>query len=623
MTKQRKRDFQLLDVRARTEGEYHVSLASAYPVNRGGYVEVMDLSPSAIDLSRATDGLPLLSDHSRTRLGRINNLRSDGEKLRGILKFFDTQAGREARAEVEGGHRELSVGYEVLNTRDDGRTVHVTRWRPYEGSLVAVAADPTVGINRSIHQGTNFMNTEDNGAGGADDLGDNMTRAQRRAAGQQAQQERERVDSIRALARPSAYGDYLSASDVGDAIANGTTVLEMQRLLMERMTTGATDTTTIAGRAPAFIRNHGDPQDITGRYSLARAILSQVDPAAYARQAGFEAEQGRELQRRSGGLDTAGLLVPIDVMFPAAQQRDFSVGTASQAGNLVQTTVMPNLIAALRARSVVAQLGATMLAGLTGPINIPKQTAVSAVGWNTETGDFTETEPTTGVVSLVPRRIGAYVEPSRQAVITSQIDVLNMLAEDLRNSILAELDRVALLGTAASNQPRGIQFTSGIGSVVGGTNGATLTWAHILELESAVDGQNGVSELRTTGYVINTATRSFLKRTPRSATLSLGMVMGDQPNDEKGFNMLNGYRAGVTSKIPSNLVKGTSSDCSLVVFGDFSQLIVAQFGGGIELIVDPYTLAKSSQVRITANLFADIGVRQAASFATMADARLV
>jgi hypothetical protein len=114
-----------------------------------------------------------------------------------------------------------------------------------------------------------------------------------------------------------------------------------------------------------------------------------------------------------------------------------------------------------------------------------------------------------------------------------------------------------------------------------------------------------------------------MKRTPRHATLAEGLIMGDAPPDAGGFNVLNGYRCAVSSKVPNNLVKGTSgSVCSLLAFGDWSQIMVALFGGGVEIIVDPYSLATQGQVRITANLFADVGVRVAASFATMEDAKL-
>ena len=60
-----------------------------------------------------------------------------------------------------------------------------------------------------------------------------------------------------------------------------------------------------------------------------------------------------------------------------------------------------------------------------------------------------------------------------------------------------------------------------------------------------------------------------------------------------------------------------------LMVGDWSQLFVGLFGSAVEMIVDPYTLATTGQVRVTANLFADVAVRYAASFAAMTDALTV
>lgn len=610
--------FFKLEARANTGDEYDVSLASEYPVDRGGYIEVLDVTTGAVDLARAVDGLPLLSDHSRTRLGRIHALRVQAGKLRGRLRFFDTPAGREARAEVDGGHREVSVGYEVLKTENSGETLRVTRWRPYEGSIVAVPADPTVGINRSIHEGKTMSTTQSNttadGAGG--DASD-MTRAHRRAAGRQAADETERVASIARLAR--AFPKHLKPHDIADAIENGTSLDKFQDMIFSRMETGFTDATTVPG--PGYIRHAGDPESRFGDFSMTRAIAANVDPATHMRTAGMELELSRELQRR-GGIQSPGIMVPMEVMFPTTGRRDLLAGSGSGAG-LVQTTVMPVYVEALRQRSVVLSMGATLMPNLTGPMELPRQTVTSSVGWKAEDGSLDETQPVFAPVTLSPKRVGGFVEISRRLQMTSVFASDQMLQQDLSRSCMSELDRVSLGGAEADALiPKGVRWTAGIGAVIGGANGATLTWGHILDLEKSVDDLNGLQSLQNCGYVINPGTRSYLKRTARHATLSLGMIMGDTANDELGFNVLNGYRCGVTAKQPGNLVKGSGTALSLMTFGDWSQLIIGVFGGGVEVLVDPYTLAPSGLIRITANLYADIGIRQPGSFATMEDAKL-
>jgi HK97 family phage major capsid protein len=613
-----------LQARGQAADEFDVSLASEHPVDRGGYVEVLDLTADAVDLTRAREGLPLLADHGQRRLGRITGLRVQAGKLRGRLKFFDTEAGREARAEVDGGHREVSIGYQVLATRDESdgrdRKVRVTRWRPYEGSIVAVPADPTVGINRS-HQGASTMEEINTGADTGADL--ELSRAQRRAAGRAAAEGQERIDKLTRTAQ--AYAKWLRPDDVAIAVREGWSTDKFNDLIMQRMQSGAVDMTTTYPSSQE--RSHRDDDPAQG-FSVLRALQALIDPAAFLRSAGREAEVSRELARASK-LDTQGVIIPWGALsrgdpLVERQQRAMSAGSSGLGGSFVQTTIMGDqLIDALRARMVCATLGATMLPGLSSPVTLPRKSSSTSPGaWLTETGQATETDVATGGVTLTPRRVSAYVDVSKQLLITAGVAVEQMIVNDLRVTMSHEADRVAINGTGSSNEPRGVANVSGVGSVVGGTDGAQLDWTHVLALEAAVDDANAMTDPRTAAYAINAKTRSWLKRRPKISGASEGLVMGDAPIDDLGLGRLNGYPAMVSSRLPSNLVKGGSGAvCSRLVFGCWSELVIGMFGPGVELTVDPYTLARTGQVRIVASLFMDVGVRNAAAFAVMDDAR--
>jgi HK97 family phage major capsid protein len=213
---------------------------------------------------------------------------------------------------------------------------------------------------------------------------------------------------------------------------------------------------------------------------------------------------------------------------------------------------------------------------------------------------------------LGPKRIGAHIDYSKQALIQGNPDIDAMLQDDLAKAIAVQIEYLGFNGTAASNQPRGLFNTSGIGAVVGGTNGAAITWSHLVDLESACANSNAEPDLRA-GYAINTKTRGALKKTQKATNLPFIWDNGAQP--------VNSYRAAVTNNITSTGTKGTSTGiCSSLAFGsDWSDLIIALFGG-FDVVVDPYTLATTGQVRITGNQFIDVGVRQVASFAAMTDA---
>lgn len=132
-------------------------------VGRGGFVEELEISATAIDLERVTRGLvPLLNGHSRWSigdvLGTISSARIepvDGvQALVATARFADTVAGREAEGMVSRGElRGVSIGYHVRNWSvveiDEETGVHTwraTSWELQEGSLVPVPADISAGV---------------------------------------------------------------------------------------------------------------------------------------------------------------------------------------------------------------------------------------------------------------------------------------------------------------------------------------------------------------------------------------------------------------------------------------------------------------------------------------------
>lgn len=55
-----------------------------------------------------------------------------------------------------------------------------------------------------------------------------------------------------------------------------------------------------------------------------------------------------------------------------------------------------------------------------------------------------------------------------------------------------------------------------------------------------------------------------------------------------------------------------------IIFGNWSELILAQWGG-VDIVVNPYSLDTTNQIRITVNSFWDVDVKHAASFSMATD----
>jgi HK97 family phage major capsid protein len=184
-----------------------------------------------------------------------------------------------------------------------------------------------------------------------------------------------------------------------------------------------------------------------------------------------------------------------------------------------------------------------------------------------------------------------------------------MLKNDLVTAVAIAVDAAAIEGGAA-NTPTGILNTVGIGSVVGGTNGAAPSFANIVALEKEVAIDN--ADMGALAFLTNPKVRAKLKQV--AVGTDQRMVWGESGNT------LLGYNAYVTTQVPSTLDKGSSTGvCSAIIFGNFNDLMIGQWGG-LDLIVDPYTAASNAQVNVYIHSFWDVLVRHAESFAAMKDA---
>ncbi len=149
------------------QDEYDVAFSSETPVKRFFGKEVLAHKASAIDMSHAVRGLPLLLNHDLgTVLGRINDFRLEDKKTRGVLVFdAEDEEARKWKGKVDRGIvTEVSLGYQVdpdnvsVDRGEEGgmETVTFNRWTPLEGSITPVGADPQVGFGRTFN-----LNDED------------------------------------------------------------------------------------------------------------------------------------------------------------------------------------------------------------------------------------------------------------------------------------------------------------------------------------------------------------------------------------------------------------------------------------------------------------------------------
>jgi HK97 family phage major capsid protein/HK97 family phage prohead protease len=600
-----------IDVTARTA---ELAFSSEDPYERYFGAEILDHGPQSIRLGRLVDSGPLLLDHDpRKHIGVIEEVSIGADrKGRARVRFGRGALAEEVFQDVQDGIRQhVSVGYIVhrmtLETEeDDHATYRVDDWEPLEISIVPIPADTTVGIGRSAESTTvqTVVKVQ-------------TTVIENRAAPKAPPVEPtpEPIIEVISMSDPipsgvdkraeqialigATYSKYVNSRDVADAIQTGKTVDQFQDLVMQKMQTTHSDVSAL---------KVGLSKKESERYSLVRALNAAMTGNWAA--AGFEREAS-EACGKLFGRSAEGFYIPYDAF--DTMKRDFTAGTAGEAGNLVATELRGDLFTdALRNSLVFGRMGCTMLTGLTSNIDMPRKSVAGAVGYLAEITTATETQPTTVKVTLSPRRISAFVQVSKQAIIQGSMSIEDMIRQDLLDGVAVQFENSAINGTGAGVNPRGIRSVAGIGSVVGGTNGLAFNWSHVTGLEAACANANAEPDLYA-GYLVNTRVRNTAKNTQKATNLPFLWDNGAQP--------LNGYRAFVTNNVPSNLTKGSSVGiCSSAIFGsDWRMWVMAVFGG-FDVTVDPYSQKNSGMVEIAVNAYVDHNSRQPAAFAVMDDA---
>ena len=316
------------------------------------------------------------------------------------------------------------------------------------------------------------------------------------------------------------------------------------------------------------------------------------------------AEMGAEEYRRMG-LTANGAVVP-SAFIRAAQGQN--AGTAIDGGNLVET-MSARYVEALKEKLVVAQLGATVLTDLLGEVPVITSAAISA-DWGAEGAAASTKKANYAKAVMKPHRNSVNVVVTKDLLRQTSFDVEQDLINKITEAHAVLLESAAIAGKGTDNEPKGILNTTGIGDVAMGTNGAAISWKKVVELETKVNSVN--ANRGRMAYLTNAKVFGALKTTEK-ATGSGRFIMEDA-----AAGRCNGYVTEFSNLVPSNLTKGSGSNLSAMIFGNFQDLYIGQWGG-LDIVVDPYTSKKTAEIEICLNAWNDVLVAEPKSFAAIKD----
>ena len=572
-----------------------IGVSSETPVERDFGLEVLGHNKEDIDMEFMSSGrAPLLNNHKMDQqIGVVRSFYLDEAQRRtvALVEFGNSALAQEVFEDVRSGIKQnISVGYSInkmVRSKDgEGREYYRASWTPMEASIVAVPADSSkfVGVGRSTEKtlNTNKVTTM------TDEVKVDVRQVSDSA----------KAEALANVGEIISLGKHHNQRDLADkAIERGVSVDQFKGELLEAVRNDRPLET------PAAVVDVAKSEQ--REYSLIRAI--KAHSSGDWREAGYEREISDEIARRSGK-EARGFYVPANINWG---QRDQTKSPTSAGGFLVGTDHLADqFIEALYGRLTVASLGARIMQGLKGDIAIPKLSAsVTNSAFVAEGAAPSEGAATFSQVTMSPKTLAAYVDVSRRLTQQSDPSVEQVLRNDIINTFARRIDDAAIEG-GATNGPSGIIANSGTNVVAMGTNGAAITYAKVVELMKAVEEDNAV--INSSAFLTNPKVIAALRTTARQANGVEGNFIMDANQSILGTNVAS------STIVPSDLAKGTGSNLSAMVYGDFSQVMIG-FWSGVDVVVDQSSLSTSGGTRLAFFQDLDVAIRYPESFSVIKD----
>ena len=594
-----------------------VAFASEMPFDRWWGREILDVSSTAMRMTRLVSGANLLMDHdSRDVVGVVESVEVATDRVaRAVVRF-----GRSARAEEiwndvrDGIRRNVSVGYmiyaaKLIESDDDDDTYRVTDWEPFEVSLVSVPADPSVGVGRSLAARTGAA-PEPFSAPAAAEPGPQEPgpppAAERAAPAAPTPQPQPPKGKTMSDVQVSAERNH--AAEISQ-LAAGIQGFDARELALRSIQSGHT-VEQFQAEVLRAMANKPLAADVKlnererKQYSYVRAIAAAIARAEGQAVSGFEAELSQELERQlpANAKRHGGIYVPMRLQAERAAISEALWNTSTKGSSTVFTEA-GEFIDLLRNQAVAVALGARVMSGLSSPVSFPKQTGAATAYWMPENDgtNVTASNATLGSVSLTPKTLQATTAFSRQLMAQSSIDVEQFVRNDLAAQHALAWDRAVLHGSGSNNEPTGIYAASNVNSIA---MGGTPTYGKLIDMVTEVLKDNAL--MGALAFATTPGMAGKLAQTVIAASTDSRMIWTGPLND----GQLVGYRAVATNQVLATL--GSGSDHG-VIFGDFTSVMIGTWGA-LEIVVDPYALKKQGMVEVTSFQLADVALRHPQSF---------
>lgn len=576
------------------------------------YIEILGHEPDEIDKTYLKNGLAVLDRHWGDQVGRFDNHTIEKNRLKGDIRFSRSEQGQDFERDVVDKIRtSVSVGYRVLKFKviemrtGEIEVRRITRWMPMEVSLVPIGADPTAQSGRSQAREDLFeVEIEDGGAVQEERTMDPKNPTTPPADGTRTATPPVSASTEDLVAKRNAEVKEIMdlckrenvLANAADWVNQGLSKRDVGLMILDLKQTH------VRGATQPAAEQLGTAKDLE-RYSYTRALQQALAMRDGRAPDGVEGQVHQELSKRLNPKfeSHGGILAPLRTRDPFST-RALDSKTAGKGLELVQESPQ-ELIELLRTRALVMAMGARVLSDLTAPIPFPKQTGGMTMYWMPENGgvDVTESDLGTGLVVLSPKTLMGMGKLSRQLIAQASVDTEAMVKDELANADARAFDKAVLHGAGVNGEPTGIYIAPDVNVQA---MGGVPTYPNIINMESLVADKN--ADLGALGWMTTPLMAGKMMQTLEFA------ASGARPIWVGTFRegVMGGYRAGATNQVSKTLGAGAEHG---MIFGNWNDVVIG-FWGGLELTVDPYTLAGQAMLRIISYHLGDAILRHGESF---------
>ncbi|WP_413502233.1 phage major capsid protein [Serratia proteamaculans] len=551
-----------------------LAFASEQPVQRefGDRIlnEILLCSPENVDLSRLQNKAAVLFNHDKDNIiGVVESSSIDADKVcRASIRLSSTADKYQTMVE-EGILSKVSVGYSILDYRIDGDNLLATKWQPFEVSLVSIPADDIKsGIGRSLpnEEGVDEAEKVQESTESEPEIENDSE-----ATEQEADTEIESTDEVQEREKQSSTEPEIDSTDKEQELEEQTInteeqdqerQMEIEALgkLLNKDVSRYLESNLSLRDITNELKNSNDDKEITMENNLSKAIRSLIDNSPV--EGVIEGERG----------------------YVVDLQRDST--TTNAAGVVVHKTA-DSYIDQLWAQSVLAQVAQPQVfSGLEGNgelvIPVANKLTGGTFGFVAEGADSPMHDAPFTSVSLKPKNFTGSVALTRTLQLSNSA-AERFVSEQLTKTAASDLENEILryIATNATQQ--------------------TATAFDLAAIEDAVEALATANVYAGNCVAImHPSVYAALRQVPMAGNTAAKMLIEGYRDEQY---LADEIRVIVSTRVPTDAI----------LIGDFSTLILAQWGG-VELDRDLTTKRASQGVVLRSFSYMDFAVAHKDAF---------